>query len=114
MVDDDEILPSFGSTDADGLDGFRDDALAALPGLLDRAIDTYKRFASEVPPEDTKGFVAYQAGCRAALAHIHLLVKLVHWARSSAGAAPCADDEQLDRLVREAELALGNEPPAHD
>lgn len=106
--------PSDDPADADGLDEFRSDLLDGLPRLLDRAIDTYRRFATETPPEDTKGFLAYQTGCRAALSHIHLLVKLAHWARDGSDSASSTDAEQLDRLVREAEAGLGSEPAADD
>ena len=51
----------------DGLDEFRNDVLAELPALLERALAGYGRFATGTPPSDTKGFVAYQAACRAAL-----------------------------------------------
>jgi hypothetical protein len=103
------------SSEQDGLEELRRDLLRNLPGLLGRAIGTYGRFASETPPEDSKGFVAYQAGCRAALAHIHLLMKLAHWARATTeGELALEESEQLDRLVREAEAALDLEPPADD
>jgi hypothetical protein len=99
----------------DGLQELRRDLLRNLPGLLGRAIHTYGRFAYETPPEDSKGFVAYQAGCRAALAHIHLLVKLAHWARATTEDGLAIEEcEQLDRLVREAEAALDLESPADD
>lgn len=96
----------------DGLDEFRKDVLAELPALLERALAGYGRFATGTPPSDTKGFVAYQAACRAALSHIHLLVKLAHWARAGAveSGPMAADADQLDRLVREAEAALADEP----
>jgi len=99
----------------EGLDELRRDLLGNLPGLLARAIGTYGRFANETPPEDGKGFLAYQAGCRAALSHIHLLVKLAHWARGAADDEFVAGEfEHLDRLVREAEEALDLELPADD
>jgi hypothetical protein len=92
------------------VEALRRDLLADLPGLLAKAIRGYERFTVDHPPEDAKAFVAYQAGCRAALTHIHLLVKLAHWAapRADEGASP-VDDEQLDRMVREAESALRND-----
>ncbi len=94
----------------DGLDDFRRDVLADLPGLLERALAGYGRYASGLPPADTKGFVAYQAACRAALSHIHLLVKLAHWARAGAASGVAVPDaDQLDRLVREAEEALADD-----
>ncbi|MBK8208786.1 MAG: hypothetical protein IPK78_01375 [Rhodospirillales bacterium] len=100
-----------GRSAADGLEELRRDLLNNLPGLLDRAISTYGRFATETPPEDSKGFVAYQTGCRAALTHIHLLVRLAHWARAAYDEqAADRECEQLDLLVREAEAALNSEP----
>jgi hypothetical protein len=103
------------SSAQDGLEELRSDLLRNLPGLLNRAIGTYGRFAGEIPPEDSKGFVAYQAGCRAALAHIHLLVKLAHWARATTeGELAIGECEHLDRLVREAEAALEFDSSADD
>jgi hypothetical protein len=44
-----------------------------------------------------------------------LLVKLAHWARSNSGEGTSPfDAEQLDRLVREAEAALRNDPINED
>jgi hypothetical protein len=104
-------LPDAPAAEDDIIEALRRDLLADLPGLLAKAIRGYERFTVDVPPEDAKAFVAYQAGCRAALTHIHLLVKLAHWAnpRGDEG-APAVDDEQLDRMVREAETALRNDP----
>ena len=98
-------------TEDEIVEALRRDLLADLPRLLAKAIRGYERFTVEHPPEDAKAFVAYQTGCRAALTHIHLLVKLAHWAspRVDQEAAP-VDDEQLDRMVREAETALRNHP----
>jgi hypothetical protein len=99
------------ATEDEIIGALRRDLLANLPRLLAKAIRGYERFAVDLPPEDVKAFVAYQAGCRAALTHIHLLVKLAHWARPHGDEeAPTLDDEQLDRIVREAETALRNDP----
>jgi hypothetical protein len=107
--------PSAATGEGDGADAFRRDLLADLPGLIGKAVRGYSRFTTDRPPDDPKGFVAYQAGCRAALTHIHLLVKLAHWARSSSGEGTSPfDAEQLDRLVREAEAALRNDPIDED
>lgn len=116
MVDRQESSSAAGDALAqDGLEELRRDLLRNLPGLLGRAIGTYGRFANDTPPEDSKGFVAYQAGCRAALAHIHLLVKLAHWARATTEDELALEEcEHLDRLVREAEAALDLESPADD
>jgi len=111
----DTVSPAGRSSANEGLDELRRDLLGNLPGLLARAIGTYGRFANETPPEDSKGFLAYQAGCRGALSHIHLLVKLAHWARAAIDDDVVAGEfEHLDRLVREAEEALDLELPADD
>lgn len=95
------------NTDAKDIDAFRRELLVSLPGLIDRAIRNYGHFAADQPPIDAKGFLAYQAGCRAAITHIHLLVKLADWARSTSAEESLAfGSDQLDRLVREAEVAL--------
>lgn len=115
MVDQSYLMLGDRSSGGEGLEEFRRDLLFTLPKLLVRAIETYGRFANEVPPDDSKGFVAYQAGCRAALAHIHLLVKLAHWARAATDDELAVDEcEQLDRLVREAEAALDLESAVDD
>jgi hypothetical protein len=102
-------------SEEDSVEAFRRDLLVGLPDLIGKAMRGYSRFTTDRPPDDPKGFVAYQAGCRAALTHIHLLVKLAQWARSSSGQATSPfDAQQLDRMVREAEEALRNDPIDED
>ncbi|MBK8174235.1 MAG: hypothetical protein IPK66_02780 [Rhodospirillales bacterium] len=94
----------------EGLANLRSELLLTLPRLLNRAMQGYSRFAAGCPPDDPKGFVAYQAGCRAALSHVQLLVKLAHWARANGlDEPPEFDADRLDGLIREAEDALRNE-----
>lgn len=94
------------------LDGFRKDLLAHLPGLLTNAIRGYRSFAAEPTPEDAKSFIAHQAACRAALAHIHLLIRLAECVtQPAAGDAPGLSDDHLEQLIQEAQAALGNVPP---
>ena len=103
----DEDSPRRVAKEDEYVEAMRRDLLANLPGLIAKAMRGYARFTTDHPPEDAKGFAAYQTGCRAALAHIHLLVKLAQWARpSGVEEMPPFDAEQLDRLVREAEMAL--------
>lgn len=87
----------------------RRDLRHGLPALLRRAIDTYRRFSAGPAPEDTKSFVAYQAGCRAAILHIQLLLKLAACAESE-GAAPqvgaAEADAELETLIETAKAAL--------
>jgi hypothetical protein len=107
----DRSVADIPATEDEIIEALRRDLLANLPRLLAKAIRGYERFTVDIPPGDAKAFVAYQAGCRAALTHIHLLVKLAHWASPRGDdEAPTVDDEQLDRMVREAETALRNDP----
>lgn len=104
------VADAAAADDADGVELFRRELLLGLPGLLEKAVRAYSRFVVSPPPEDSKGFVAYQSGCRAALAHVHLLVKLAHWARpASACGEEALESDQLERLVQEAEAALHGE-----
>jgi hypothetical protein len=103
------------ASEEEGAEAFRRDLLANLPGLIGKAMQGYSRFTTDHPPDDAKGFVAYQAGCRAALTHIHLLVKLADWASSgNEERTSTFNAEQLDRLVREAEAVLRNDPVDED
>lgn len=93
----------------DSWEGMRRDLVDRLPRLLDKALSTYAYFASAPPPEGAKDFTAFQASCRAALAHIHLLIKLAQWAQSVAAdndPSGADEDERIHRLIEEAEVAL--------
>jgi hypothetical protein len=89
----------------------RRDLVRRLPRLLEKALSTYTYFANTTPPEGAKDFTAFQASCRAALAHIHLLIKLAQWARSVSDdgcALYASDDEHIHKLIEEAETALSH------
>lgn len=94
---------------ADGTDAFvhdfRKQAQQTLPGALRRALSAYACFSADPPPDNKKEFIAYQAGCRAALAHLDLLLKLARWVDQETD-LETDPDLDLDRLVREAEAAL--------
>jgi len=99
----------------DALETFRRQLADGLPRLLGSAIGGYRRYTCDRPPDDAKGFIAYQTGCRAALAHVHLLVKLAQWAREGGDdLSQAMADEQIDLLLREAETALRGEPLGED
>lgn len=95
-------------------EGMRRDLMARLPRLLDRALSAYDYFANMTPPEGAKDFAAFQANCRAALAHIHLLIKLAQWAQSviaDGSQTTVANDEHIRQLIEEAETALSQYAP---
>jgi hypothetical protein len=101
-----------------GNDGsmFRDELRDSLPQLLRRALASYTSFVALPSPEDAKSFAAYQASCRAAIAHVQMLLKLLEWTRSDGGgSAELAWDEDIEELVGEAERALAaGDPEAQD
>ncbi|HLO77117.1 MAG TPA: hypothetical protein VK196_11745 [Magnetospirillum sp.] len=77
----------------------------ALPERIRFALAAYQRFTADEPPSDAKGFAAWHAAAKAALAHMEVLVKLLRWAEggSEADAEP---EDGLDRLLRQARTAL--------
>lgn len=78
---------------------------------LERAVARYQRFDALCDAEDPKSFSAHQSGCRAALAHIHLLIKLIEWSCSDKCFEPHEKvNSELDQLLSEARFALSEEP----
>ena len=60
----------------------RDELLRSLPADIRRARKAYHRVADEAAGVmDAKGFVNYQAACKAALAHVESLIKLLRGVR---------------------------------
>jgi len=78
---------------------------AALPSLLGKALTGYRRFAAEPPPKDAKGFATHHAACRAALAHMELLLRLARWAEAN-GNSDESSGEDIAKLILEAREAL--------
>ncbi len=93
-----------------GIHGLREQLAKDLAGSLKRALASYHRFSACCVADDPKSYAAYQSGCRAALAHIHLLIKLAEWAGSDLKTDPAEiSDADLDRLLSEARTALNAE-----
>lgn len=80
----------------------RAECRAELPGRIKAALDEYRCFVDTPPPDDAKGFAAWQAAAKAALAHVEGLVKLARWAEGET----TADDGGLDGLLAQARDAL--------
>lgn len=74
-----------------------------LPGAIDCAVQSYRRFANQLPPEDAKEFAAHHAACKTAIAHIELLLKLATWARLPSDSG---DDGNLAGLMADAQAEL--------
>lgn len=77
----------------------------ALPERMRAALAGYERFTAEEPPADAKGFAAWHAAAKAALAHVEVLVKLLRWAEGRSEVEADASDG-LDRLLSQARDAL--------
>lgn len=88
-------------------DALRAVVLSQLPPRVHAALDGYHRFTAEEPPADAKGFAAWHAAAKAALAHVETLVKLVRWADGPTVPAEPAE-EGLEDLLGQARRALGH------
>jgi hypothetical protein len=51
-----------------------------LPHAIERAIASYHQFYDQPTPDEAKEFSAHHSACKAAIAHIELLLKLARWA----------------------------------
>ncbi|CUW37700.1 conserved protein of unknown function [Magnetospirillum sp. XM-1] len=88
---------------AEDLSGLRGRLAVTLPEDVAAALAGYEDFTATSPPTDAKGFAAWHAAAKAALAHVDLLVKLARWAEGSA--EPDSDDG-FERLLEGARAAL--------
>ena len=79
-----------------------------LPDVIAQALNTYHEFATSTPVEaDAKKFAAQQAACKAAVAHIELLVKLARWAELPDPKAPDHNRQiMIGALVQEAQAEI--------
>ena len=53
---------------------------ATLPHAIERAIASYHQFYDQPTPSEAKDFSSHHTACKAAIAHIELLLKLARWA----------------------------------
>ncbi len=79
-----------------------------LPVTLQAALDAYDAFAARPVPEDAKEFAAWQGGCKAALAHVELLLKLAGRVGLDLGESDAANGpgSALAALAAQARAAL--------
>lgn len=88
---------------AEDMSGLRGRLAASLPDHVAAALAGYEDFTATSPPADAKGFAAWHAAAKAALAHVDLLVKLARWAE---GSADTEADDGMERLLAGARAAL--------
>jgi hypothetical protein len=86
---------------------------AQLESAATRVIESYRTFMNDEPePGDARAFAAHHAACKAALAHLDLLLRLAKAAGVDADAVE-ADAEQA-RLLAEARALVGGEGDSDD
>lgn len=61
-------------------DQTREQIAEFLPEALRTALNSYQNFTSAGPKEDNSDFKEHHVSCKAAIAHIELLIKLANWA----------------------------------
>ncbi len=93
------------SGESGDINGLRNLLQDALPERVSAALAGYERFTADEPPADAKGFAAWHAAAKAALAHVEVLVKLMRWAEGG-GEAERDPADGLDRLINQARDAL--------
>lgn len=59
----------------------RQDVLKILPAAMEKAIQSYEFYVEEKPSKttDKKDFSEYHIGCKTAISHVLLLIKLSQW-----------------------------------
>ena len=89
-------------------DALRQRLKDALPERIGKAMTDYDAFHLGDPPADAKGFAAHHAACRAALAHIDMLTKLLVWANGDEEAPDPSDSTAgVGDLIAQARAAIG-------
>lgn len=79
-----------------------------LPSSIHQVLLCYEDYSRSEIPEDSKGFAAHHAACKAALSHLELLTKLVRWAEQPEEQETVVrdEDEEIASLLENARAAL--------
>lgn len=75
----------------------------SLPEAFDAAIQSYQSFFAQDHSESAKSFSAHHSACKAAIAHLQLLIKLADWVEEE---APDNELENLREIRAKAEAEL--------
>lgn len=79
----------------------------AVPMAIDKALSSYDEFVRMEQWEDARSFAAYHSGCKAALAHLDYLTKLVKWVREHQKDDVKKNDyEHLQGLINQAQKTI--------
>lgn len=73
---------------------------ADLPAAFETALKSYHAFYDQTPTDDAKSFNAHHTACKAAIAHLQLLIKLAAWVENDADG-----DEATERLFESRKAA---------
>lgn len=85
----------------------REEIAKALPCALKTALKSYKNFMADEKTEDASTFKSHHDACKAAVAHIQLLTKLVEWVEA-------AKEEIADHTIMEQLIESAQEIKAYD
>ena len=85
----------------------------ALGTVMPTVLARYLSMAGMDVPEEPRAFAAHQAACRAALAHVNLLIRSIHTVAARGAGGSHGEPAQL---IHEARLALGgpDDDTGHD
>lgn len=86
--------------------GIRKALRTLLPNAIERAVESYEAFATQLAPTDPKKFSAHHTACKSALSHLDYLTKLAKWVESQSISQSKEKDESLEPLILEARSAL--------
>ncbi len=104
--DDYDILSDVGSRHIAAEGRHKCDFDADISLLLHHAFEAYRARVLVGFPSDAKEFVSAQAACRAALAHVMLLLRLEERLSKGKSDRPDEEGDGLDEIISEARAAL--------
>ena len=85
-------------------DQTREEIAKLLPQAIQKTLESYHRFTSSNIEETVKEFSAYHTACKAAIAHLDLLLKLARWAEGHENDQNSTAD--LENLIHSAKADL--------
>jgi hypothetical protein len=86
---------------------FKKDLLEQLSPTLLKLTSEYKNYSEIQLSYDSKSFSAYQADCKSALTHLHLLTKVLSWAsEKNVSICDANYESDLDKIISDAKAAM--------
>ncbi|MBQ4472398.1 MAG: hypothetical protein II942_04070 [Alphaproteobacteria bacterium] len=72
--------------------------------FLQKTISDYRQFCQQPAPDDAKSFMLYHNACKAVLAHLLMIKKIIE------GTSVCPDANVLMDLLKQAQMEVQNDP----